>query len=131
MVEEMLRYVSPVNYFRRTATEDFEMRGKQVKAGEKVVMWYTSGNRDEEVYENSMSFDVSRNPNPHVAFGGGGPHFCMGFSLAQLEIKVMFEELFNRLPDIQINGDIQRLRSNFINGTRHMPVEFTPERARV
>jgi cholest-4-en-3-one 26-monooxygenase len=131
MVEEMLRYVSPVNYFRRTATEDFELRGKQVKAGEKVLLWYTSGNRDEEVYGNSMQFDVSRNPNPHVAFGGGGPHFCMGFSLAQLEIKVMFEELFKRLPDIKISGEVQRLRSNFINGTRHMPVEYTPERARV
>ena len=131
MVEEMLRYVSPVNYFRRTATEDFEMRGKQVKAGEKVVMWYTSGNRDEEVFENSMTFDVGRRVNPHVAFGGGGPHFCLGFSLAQLEIKVMFEELFRRLPDVKISGPVQRLRSNFINGTRHMPVGFTPEPVRV
>ncbi|MGZ4190271.1 MAG: cytochrome P450, partial [Actinomycetota bacterium] len=130
-VEEMLRYVSPVNYFRRTATNDFEMRGQQVKAGEKVVMWYTSANRDEEVFENSMSFDVGRKVNPHVAFGGGGPHFCLGFSLAQLEIKVMFEELFRRLPDVQLAGPVQRLRSNFINGTRHMPVKFTPEPARV
>jgi cholest-4-en-3-one 26-monooxygenase len=130
-VDEMLRYVSPVNYFRRTATQDFEMRGKKVKAGEKVLLWYTSGNRDEEVFENSMKFDVSRNPNPHVAFGGGGPHFCMGFSLAQLEIKVMFEELFRRLPDVKLAGPVQRLRSNFINGTRHMPVEFSPEPVRV
>jgi len=127
MVEEMLRYVSPVNYFRRTATNDFDMRGKHVKAGEKVVMWYTSANRDEEVFENSMTFDVGRQFNPHVAFGGGGPHFCLGFSLAQLEIKVMFEELFRRLPDIELAGPIQRLRSNFINGTRHMPVKYTPE----
>ncbi len=129
MVEEMLRYVSPVNYFRRTATQDFEMRGKQIKAGDKVVMWYTSGNRDEEVFDDSMTFDVGREFNPHVAFGGGGPHFCMGFSLAQLEIKVMFEELFKRLPDVQLDGPVQRLRSNFINGTRHMPIKYTPERA--
>jgi cholest-4-en-3-one 26-monooxygenase len=131
MVDEMLRYVSPVNYFRRTATCDFEMRGQQVKEGDKVVMWYTSGNRDEEVFENSMAFDISRTPNPHVAFGGGGPHFCLGFSLAQLEIKVMFEEIFSRLPDLKIAGPVQRLRSNFINGTRHMPVQFTPEPVRV
>jgi cholest-4-en-3-one 26-monooxygenase len=128
-VEEMLRYVSPVNYFRRTATCDFEMRDKQIKEGDKVVMWYTSGNRDEEVFDHSMDFDVARNPNPHVAFGGGGPHFCMGFSLAQLEIKVMFEEIFRRLPDIELAGPVQRLRSNFINGTRHMPIKYTAERA--
>jgi len=128
-VEEMLRFVSPVNYFRRTATCDFEMRDKQIKAGDKVVMWYTSGNRDEEVFTDSMNFDVARNPNPHVAFGGGGPHFCMGFSLAQLEIKVMFEEIFRRLPDIELAGPVQRLRSNFINGTRHMPIRYKAERA--
>jgi cytochrome P450 len=78
-----------------------------------------------------MAFDVGRQFNPHVAFGGGGPHFCLGFSLAQLEIKVMFEELFKRLPDIQLNGPVQRLRSNFINGTRHMLVQYTPEPARL
>jgi cholest-4-en-3-one 26-monooxygenase len=126
-VDEMLRWVTPVHYFRRTATEDMEVRGKTIRSGDKVCLWYSSGNRDEEVYENSMSFDVGRTPNPHVAFGGGGAHFCMGFSLAQLEIKVMFEELFGRLTDIEFNGPVQRLRSNFINGTRHMPIKFTPE----
>ena len=127
-VEEMLRWVTPVHYFRRTATEDMEIRGRQIRAGEKVCLWYPSGNRDEETFENPHAFDIARNPNPHVTFGGGGPHFCMGFSLAQLEIKVMFEEIFRRLPDIEFGGPIQRLRSNFINGTRHMPIKFTPER---
>ena len=126
-VDEMLRWVSPVNYFRRTATEDFELRGKTIRAGDKVCLWYPSGNHDEEVYDHPDSFDVGRTPNPHCAFGGGGPHFCMGFSLAQLEIRVMFEEIFRRLPDVQFAGPVQRLRSNFINGTRHMPVRFTPE----
>ncbi|MFY9586508.1 MAG: cytochrome P450 [Actinomycetota bacterium] len=126
-VEEMLRWVTPVHYFRRTVTCDWEVRGTPIKAGEKVCLWYASGNRDEEVFENAMTFDVGRNPNPHVAFGGGGPHFCMGFSLAQLEIKVMFQEIFTRLPNIEFNGPMQRLRSNFINGTRHMPIRFTPQ----
>ena len=126
-VDEMLRWVTPVHYFRRTATEDMEIRGKEIKAGDKVCLWYSSGNRDEEVFPNASTFDVARSPNPHVSFGGGGAHFCMGFSLAQLEIKVMFEEIFNRLSNIEFNGPIQRLRSNFINGTRHMPIRFTPE----
>lgn len=126
-VEEMLRWVTPVHYFRRTATCDLEIRDRLIKAGDKVCLWYSSGNRDEETFGNPMEFDVGRTPNPHVAFGGGGPHFCMGFSLAQLEIKVMFQELFTRLPDIEFNGPIQRLRSNFINGTRHMPIRYTPE----
>jgi len=126
-VEEMLRWVTPVNYFRRTATEDMAIRGKTIRAGDKVCLWYPSGNRDEEVFDHANTFDVGRTPNPHCTFGGGGPHFCMGFSLAQLEIKVMFEEIFQRLPDIRFAGPIQRLRSNFINGVRHMPISFTPE----
>jgi cholest-4-en-3-one 26-monooxygenase len=126
-VDEMLRWVTPVHYFRRTASEDMEIRGQTIKAGDKVCLWYSSGNRDEEVFPNAMTFDVARSPNPHVSFGGGGAHFCMGFSLAQLEIKVMFEEIFQRLQNIEFNGPIQRLRSNFINGTRHMPIRFTTE----
>ena len=128
-VEEMLRWVSPLIYFRRTAQRDVEIRGQKIREGEKVVMYYPSANRDEDIFENSDVFDVSRSPNPHVAFGGGGHHFCLGASLARLEIKVMFEELFRRLPDIQPAGPMNRLRSNFINGIKHLPVQFTPERA--
>jgi cholest-4-en-3-one 26-monooxygenase len=126
-VEEMLRWVSPIIYFRRTASRDTEIRGQAIRAGEKVVVYYPSGNRDEDVFENPNLFDVSRSVNPHMAFGGGGPHFCLGASLARLEIKCMFEELLTRLPDIELDGPVQRLRSNFVSGIKHMPVRFTPE----
>jgi cholest-4-en-3-one 26-monooxygenase len=129
-VEEMLRWVSPVMYFRRTAQRDTEIRGQKIREGEKVVMYYPSGNRDEDVFGNTAgTFDVTRSPNPHIAFGGGGHHFCLGASLARLEIRVMFEELFRRLPDIAPAGPANRLRSNFINGIKHLPVQFAPERA--
>ena len=124
-VEEMLRWVTPVMYFRRTATKDTEVRGQRIAAGEKVALYYPSGNRDEDIFENADTFDVGRSPNPHMAFGGGGPHFCLGASLARLEIRVMFEELLRRLPDLQLDGDVRRLRSNFINGIKHMPVRFS------
>jgi cholest-4-en-3-one 26-monooxygenase len=91
-----------------------------------MALWYISANRDEDVFEDPQRFDVTRSPNEYVAFGGGGPHFCLGANLAKLEIRVMFEELLNRLPDIARAGDVQRLRSNFINGIKHMPVKFTP-----
>jgi len=126
-VEEMLRWVTPVMHFRRTATEDFEIGGKTIKRGDKILLWYLSGNRDEEVFEDPYAFNVLRDPNPHMTFGAGGPHFCLGFSLAQLEIRVMFEELLRRFPDMELTGPIQRLHSNFIRGIRHMPVKFTPE----
>jgi cholest-4-en-3-one 26-monooxygenase len=109
-------------------TEDTEIGGVPIKAGDKVLLWYASGNRDEEVFTDPFAFDVERDPNPHLTFGAGGPHFCLGFSLAQLEIRVMFEELLDRLPDLQIAGDVPRLHSNFISGIRHMPVRFTPEK---
>jgi cholest-4-en-3-one 26-monooxygenase len=125
-IDEMLRYASPVMYMRRTAPEDFELRGQTIREGEKMALWYISANRDEDVFEDPQRFDVTRSPNEYVAFGGGGPHFCLGANLAKLEIRVMFEELLNRLPDIARAGDIQRLRSNFINGIKHMPVKFTP-----
>jgi cholest-4-en-3-one 26-monooxygenase len=125
-IDEMLRYASPVMYMRRTAPEDFELRGQTIREGEKMALWYISANRDEDVFDDPQRFDVTRSPNEYVAFGGGGPHFCLGANLAKLEIRVMFEELLNRLPDIARAGDIQRLRSNFINGIKHMPVKFTP-----
>jgi cholest-4-en-3-one 26-monooxygenase len=126
-VEEMLRWVTPVMYFRRTAQRDTEIRGQKIREGDKVVMYYPSANRDEAVFENGDEFDVGRSPNAHLAFGGGGHHFCLGASLARLEIRIMFEELFRRLPDMELAGEPRRLRSNFINGVKHLPVRFTPE----
>jgi cholest-4-en-3-one 26-monooxygenase len=126
-VEEMLRYVTPVMHFRRTATRATEIRGQRIEAGDKVVMYYTSANRDEDVFENPDAFEVARSPNDHLAFGVG-EHFCLGASLARLEIRVMFEELLERLPDIELAGPVRRLRSSFINGYKRIPVRFTPEK---
>jgi cholest-4-en-3-one 26-monooxygenase len=125
-IDEMLRYASPVMYMRRTAPEDFELRGQTIHAGDKIALWYIAANRDEEVFDDAHTFDITRTPNDYVAFGGGGPHFCLGANLAKLEIRTMFEEVLDRLPDIELAGDVQRLRSNFINGIKHMPVKFTP-----
>ncbi len=123
-VEEILRYVSPVMYMRRTATKDAEIRGMTIKAGQRVTMWYVSANRDEEVFPDPDRFDVTRQPNDHVAFGAGGPHFCLGANLARLEIRVLLEELLARPYEVELAGPVQRLRSNFINGIKHMPVRF-------
>jgi cholest-4-en-3-one 26-monooxygenase len=128
-VDEMLRYVSPVQYFRRTATADTELRGVPIKAGDKVTIWYGAANRDEEVFPEAQRFDVGRTPNEHIAFGGRGPHYCLGASLAKMEIRVMFEEVLTRLPDMRMVGDPERLRSNLIAGIKHLPVQFTPERS--
>ncbi len=125
-VEEVLRWSSPVLYFRRTATRDIELRGKQIKDGDKIAMWHVSGNRDEEVFEDPFRFDITRTPNDHVAFGGGGAHFCLGANLARLELRLLFEQLTSRTPDMRLAGEVQRLRSNFIGGIKHIPVEFTP-----
>ena len=125
-VEEMLRYVTPVMHFRRTATGDMELHGQEIKEGDKVVFWHTSANRDEAAFEDPDTFDVTRSPNNHIAFGGGGPHFCLGANLARMEIMVMFDRLLDRIPDIRLDGEVQRLQSNFINGTKHIPVAFAP-----
>jgi cholest-4-en-3-one 26-monooxygenase len=125
-IEEILRYASPVYYFRRTATRDVEIRGRAIKAGDKVVLWYISANRDEEVFDRPFEFDVSRSPNDHVAFGGGGPHFCLGASLARMELRLIFEEILERIPDMKLAEEPQFLRSNFIGGIKHMPVTYTP-----
>ena len=127
-VEELLRWISPIMYFRRTASKDNVIHGQQIKEGDKVTLWYGSANRDPDAFENANTFDIGRDPNPHVALGAGGPHFCLGASLARLEGRVMFEELLRRLPDIESNGPVSRLRSYFINGVKHMPVTFTPEK---
>jgi cholest-4-en-3-one 26-monooxygenase len=125
-VEEMLRYVSPVMNFRRQTTSAFELGGQKIGADEKVVFFHVSGNRDETVFENPHAFDITRDPNPHIAFGGGGPHFCLGANLARMEIRVMFEHLLDRMPDIRLNGEVERLQSQFISGVKHIPVAFTP-----
>lgn len=125
-VEEFLRWASPVYHFRRTATRDVELGGKRVREGDKVVMWFASGNRDEEVFGNSYDFDVARRDNDHVTFGKGSPHLCLGNLLARTEIRIMFEELIPRLADIRLTGDVPRVRSNFVNGIKKLPVEVTP-----
>lgn len=125
-VDEMLRFASPVMHFRRTAQRETVLAGQEIKEGDRVVMWYISANRDESVFADPHRFDVGRSPNEHIAFGAGGPHFCLGANLARLEIRVMFEEILRRMPDTRLSGPVQRLRSNFINGIKHMPVEFSP-----
>ena len=124
-VDEMLRFASPVMYMRRTAQSDLELHGETIKAGDKVALWYIAANHDPDVFENPHRFDVRRTPNDFVAFGGGGPHFCLGSHLAKLEITVLFEELLARVPHAEFTAPVQRLRSNFINGIKHMPVEFS------
>ena len=123
-IEEMLRYCSPVMQFRRTALRDAELRGQRIAKGEKVVLFYPSANRDEEVFAEPDRFDVRRSPNPHVAFGGGGAHFCLGASLARLEIRCLFEAILDRLDAIELDGPVERLHSWFIDGPRRMPVRF-------
>jgi cholest-4-en-3-one 26-monooxygenase len=122
--EEIVRWVSPVNLFRRTAVQDTELGGKPIAAGDKVVVFYASANRDEAVFTAAEEFDVGRNPNPHIGFGGGGPHFCLGRHLAALELRVLLLALTQRMPGIRLDGEPSRLRSNFINGIKHMPVTF-------
>ncbi|MFF8593916.1 cytochrome P450 [Streptomyces sp. NPDC015220] len=124
-VEEFLRWASPVYHFRRTATRDVELGGKRVKEGDKVVMWFASGNRDEEVFTNPYDFDVTRRDNDHVTFGKGSPHLCLGNLLARTEIRIMFEELVPRLGGIRLAGDVPRVRSNFVNGIKRLPIEVT------
>ncbi len=125
-VEEVLRWVTPVIHFRRTVTRDLELDGHPLREGQKLVMFYPSANRDEEVFREPDSFDITRKPNPHLSFGVG-EHFCLGAHLARLEIRVMFEELLRRLPDMELAAPPRRLRSNFINGIKEMRVRYTPE----
>ena len=124
-VEEFLRYASPVYHFRRTATKDVELNGVQIKAGQKVVPWFASGNRDENMFENPNKFDVTRNPNEHMTFGRGGPHMCLGNALARIELRVMFEDLINRVDIVERTDEIDYLRSNFVHGIKRMPVKVT------
>jgi cytochrome P450 len=121
-VEEILRWATPVLHFRRTATRDTELAGQRIRQGDKVVTWYVSANRDGDVFVDPDRFDIARSPNDHVTFGPGGPHFCLGAHLARLETKVMFQELLPRVRSIELTGPVRRMRSNFVNGIKRMPV---------
>ena len=128
-IEEFLRWASPVMHFRRTATADTELHGQRITAGDRVVIWHISANRDEDVFPDPFTFDIGRTTDKggtQVAFGGGGAHYCLGANLARAEMKVMLRELLARIPDMALDGDIERLRSNFINGIKRMPVRYTP-----
>jgi cytochrome P450 len=120
--DEILRWATPVHHFRRTAAGDVELGGKPIRAGDKVVTWFVSGNRDEEVFDDPDAFDVGRHPNPHMTFGPGGVHFCLGAHLARLEVRIVFEALLPRLGSVELAGPVERLRSNFFNGIKRMPV---------
>jgi cytochrome P450 len=123
-VDEFVRWASPVLTFRRTARTDTEVGGQKIAAGEKVVMFYRSGNQDESVFDEPMRFDITRKPNAHVGFGGGGPHFCMGSHLARTQLKALFRELLFRLDEIEV-GEPEYLTGNFINGIKRLPVRFS------
>jgi len=123
-VEEIVRYVSPVIWMRRSLTRDAVVNGHQYREGDKAVLFYWSANRDEAVFDVPLRFDITRSPNPHVGFGGAGPHFCLGAHLARREIRVMLRELLERVPTIRAAGEPDRLLSSFINGIKHLPCEL-------
>ena len=122
---ELLRWATPVHHFRRTATRDTRLGGKEIAEDDKVVTWFISGNFDEEVFEEPYRFDVTRRPNRQMAFGPGGPHFCTGAHLARLEIQIVFEELIDRVGSIELTGPVERLQSNAFNGIKRMPARLT------
>jgi len=127
-VEVIVRCTSPITWMRRTATQDCEVGGRQFSAGDKFLLFYAAANRDPEVFADPHVFDLTRDPNPHVGFGAHGPHFCLGAHLARREIAVTFRELFERLPDLEVNGPPDRLRSSFVNGLKRLPARLTGAR---
>ena len=127
-VEEILRWSSPVTHFARVAMKDTELGGKQICHGDRVVLWFPSANRDEEVFANPYSFDIRRTPNEHLAFSKG-EHYCAGAHLARLELRLMLQALLKRTRQIELTGRVERLRSNFLAGIKHLPVRFTQSRA--
>jgi cytochrome P450 len=129
-VEEIVRWASPVVFMRRTLAADVELSGQRMREGDKVALFYWAADRDPAHFADPDAFDVRRSPNPHVGFGGPGPHFCLGAHLARREMSVMFRELLTRVPDIAATAPPQRLKSMFINGIKHLPVAFTPGGAR-
>jgi cytochrome P450 len=125
-VEEMIRWQTPVMWFKRTPTRDTEIRGVEVKEGDAVILYYASGSRDEELVAEPMKFDVTRDARAHQGFGGGGRHFCLGSPLARLELKLIMPEIIKRLPDLELNGPVVRTRSNWVHGYTSVPIKFTP-----
>ncbi len=123
--EEVLRCTCPTHFMRRTASEDVTLRGIEIKAGDKVILWYVSGNRDEEVFSEPERFDIGRSPNPHLSFGRGGPHICLGAHLARLEVRIVLEELSKRVRRFELAGEPARTRTNFTNGLKRLPVAVT------
>jgi len=123
--EEILRWASSTPYNRRTATRDIEIGGQQINAGDKVTLWWASANRDEAVFSDPYTFDITRNPNPHLAFGRG-THFCLGAALARMEIRVVFDALLDKIGEVSLTGPVEYVRSNKHAGVRHMPVHLTP-----
>ena len=124
--DEIIRWATPALYFRRTATRDFEMHGQTVREGDKVLLWWASGNRDETVFDDPFRVKLDRAPNPHVSFGQGGPHVCLGMHLARLEVRILFQELAKRIKAVEPAGPHRFLRSNFVGGIKHLPVTVTP-----
>ena len=124
-VEEVLRWTTPLHNFRRTATRAATLGDQAIAPGEKVVLWYTSANRDESVFEQPFRFDLGRDPNPHLAFGGGGQHFCLGASLARLELCIAFDEIFAGLPDLELDGNPEPLGSMFGNALVSLPCRLS------
>ncbi len=122
--DEIIRWASPTMYFRRTATEDFEMHGKNIRKGDKVLYWFISGNRDESIFDDPFRVNLYRSPNRHMAFGQGGPHLCLGIWLARLEVKILMQEFCKRVSHVDLNGSIRFLRSNFIGGIKTLPVRI-------
>jgi cytochrome P450 len=125
-VEELLRWATPLLNFRRTSTRDTHIAGQAIAEGDNVIVWYVSANRDEQVFGDPYRLDLSREPNPHVAFGGGGPHFCLGAGLARIELRVFFTELFRRLPDLEISGEPVPLPNPFLDTYASLPCSFSP-----
>lgn len=123
--DEIIRWASPVNYFRRTATEDFEIHNKFIREGDKVLYWFASANRDPNTFENPFEVDLYRKPNKHQSFGQGGPHICLGIWLARLEVRCLFQELSKRIKSIQQVAPHKYLRSNFVNGIKELPINIT------
>lgn len=124
-VEEIVRWTSPITWMRRTATQDGEVNGHRFSAGDKFLLFYAAANRDPELFADPQVFDLARDPNPHVGFGGHGPHFCLGAHLARREIAVTFRQLFDQLPDLEVAGEPARLRSSFVNGLKRLPARLT------
>ncbi len=125
MADEMIRWATPATYFRRTASQDYEMHGKSIRTGDKVLYWFASGNRDDAYFDEPNCVNLLRTPNKHLAFGLGGPHLCLGMWLARLEVTVLFKELSKRITDIKADGPQLFLRSNFVSGLKSLPVRIT------